>query len=322
MAKNKLHFNIKSLTFEKARISIKQKLLKLLGYLATGVAFSTIVILTTYRFFDSPKEKKLLREIEQYEFQYKLLNNRLSKIQDVLLDIQKRDDNIYRVIFETNPIPSSIRNVGLGGSDKYANLKGLTDSEIIIETSKKLDKISSQLYVQTKSFDEVMNLAKNKTLMMASIPAILPIKNGWKNIVSGFGKRIHPIYKTIQMHTGVDIAVEKGTPVYASGDGSVVELEGGMSGYGINVVINHGFSYQTMYAHLSKKIVKTGQKVKRGQLIGYVGSTGMSIAPHLHYEVIKNGIKVNPIHYFFNDLTPEEYQQVIESSSKVNQVLS
>lgn len=322
MAKNKLHFNIKSLTFEKARISIKQKLLKLLGYLATGVAFSTIVILTTYRFFDSPKEKKLLREIEQYEFQYKLLNNRLSKIQDVLLDIQKRDDNIYRVIFETNPIPSSIRNVGLGGSDKYANLKGLTNSEIIIETSKKLDKISSQLYVQTKSFDEVMNLAKNKTLMMASIPAILPIKNGWKNIVSGFGKRIHPIYKTIQMHTGVDIAEEKGTPVYASGDGSVVELEGGMSGYGINVVINHGFSYQTMYAHLSKKIVKTGQKVKRGQLIGYVGSTGMSIAPHLHYEVIKNGIKVNPIHYFFNDLTPEEYQQVIESSSKVNQVLS
>ncbi len=322
MAKNKLHFNIKSLTFEKSRISIKQKLLKLLGYLATGVAFSTIVILTTYRFFDSPKEKKLLREIEQYEFQYKLLNNRLSKIQDVLLDIQKRDDNIYRVIFETNPIPSSIRNVGLGGSDKYANLKGLTNSEIIIETSKKLDKISSQLYVQTKSFDEVMNLAKNKTLMMASIPAILPIKNGWKNIVSGFGKRIHPIYKTIQMHTGVDIAEEKGTPVYASGDGSVVELEGGMSGYGINVVINHGFSYQTMYAHLSKKIVKTGQKVKRGQLIGYVGSTGMSIAPHLHYEVIKNGIKVNPIHYFFNDLTPEEYQQVIESSSKVNQVLS
>jgi len=321
MAKIKYHFNPRLLTFEKAKVTIKDKLLKLLGYFATGIAFSSIVILIAYNFFNSPKEKQLVREIDQYQFQYKLLNDRLERIQSVLTDLQTRDDKIYRVIFEADPIPSSVRNVGYGGTDRYSGLKGFKNSDLLIETTKKLDKITSQLYVQSKSFDEVWDLTKRKSEMLKSIPAIIPIKNGSNKLVSGFGKRYHPLLKTLHFHAGVDIAVPRGTPIYATGNGTIVEING-MSGYGNVVVIDHGFGYQTLYAHMSRKAVKVGQKVKRGECIGYVGSTGLSTAPHLHYEVIKNSTKVNPIHFFFNDLTPEEYDQVIESSGKVNQALS
>ncbi|MEI6348597.1 MAG: M23 family metallopeptidase [Bacteroidota bacterium] len=321
MAKTKYHFNAKSLTFERAKVTIKGRILKFLSYIATGVAFSTLVMLVAYNFFNSPKEKKLEREIDQYEFQYKLLNDRLTKIQSVITDLQHRDDNIYRSIFEADPIPSSVRKAGFGGSERYEELKGFDNSELITETTKKLDQITSQLYVQSKSFDEVWNMARNKSQMMSSIPAIIPIKNGAKNIISGFGRRFHPLLKTLHFHTGIDITAPRGTPIYAAGDGTIVEIKG-MSGYGNVVVIDHGFGYQTLYGHMSKKAVKPGQKVKRGECIGYVGSTGMSTAPHLHYEVIKNGTKINPINFFFKDLTPQEYQDVIESSGKVNQALS
>jgi murein DD-endopeptidase MepM/ murein hydrolase activator NlpD len=321
MAKIKYHFNPKSLTFEKAKITIKDRILKLLGYLAASVAFSSLVMLLAYNFLDSPKEKKLKREIDQYEFQYKLLSDRMNKVQGAIDDLQHRDDNIYRTIFEADPIPSSVRKAGFGGSERYAELKGFDNTELITETTKKLDQITSQLYVQSKSFDEVWNMARNKSQMMNSIPAIVPIRNGANKIVSGFGRRFHPLLKTLHFHTGIDITSPRGTPIYASGDGVVVEIKG-MSGYGNVVVINHGFGYQTLYAHMSKKAVKPGQKVTRGQCIGYVGSTGMSTAPHLHYEVIKNGTKINPINFFFKDLSPQEYENVIESSGKVNQALS
>jgi murein DD-endopeptidase MepM/ murein hydrolase activator NlpD len=321
MAKTKYHFNSKSLTFEKAKVTIKDRILKFLSYIATGVAFSSLVMLIAYNFFNSPKEKKLEREIEQYEFQYKLLNDRMSKVQTVIADLEHRDDNIYRSIFEADPIPNSVRKAGFGGSERYEELKGFDNTELITETTKKLDEITSQLYVQSKSFDEVWNMARNKAQMMSAIPAIIPIKNGANNIVSGFGRRFHPILKTLHFHTGIDITAPRGTPIYAAGDGTVVDIKG-MSGYGNVVVINHGFGYQTLYGHMSKKAVRPGQKVKRGECIGYVGSTGMSTAPHLHYEVIKNGTKINPINFFFKDLSPQEYQNVIESSGKVNQALS
>lgn len=321
MAKTKYHFNSKSLTFERAKVTIKDRILKLLGYLATGVAFSSLVMLFAYNFFNSPKEKKLKREIDQYEFQYKLLDDRMNKVQAVITDLQHRDDNIYRTVFEADPIPSSVRKAGFGGSERYEELKGFDNTELITEATKKIDQITSQLYVQSKSFDEVWKLAKNKSQMMSSIPAIVPIRNGANNIVSGFGRRFHPLLKTLHFHTGIDITSPKGTPIYAAGDGVVVEIKG-MSGYGNVVVLDHGWGYQTLYAHMSKKAVKPGQKVKRGECIGYVGSTGMSTAPHLHYEVIKGGTKVNPINFFFKDLSPQEYENVIESASKVNQALS
>jgi murein DD-endopeptidase MepM/ murein hydrolase activator NlpD len=321
--KHQYHFNTKSLTFEKVKITVKEKVKKFLSMAAVGIVFATVVLLFAYNFFNSPKEKMLKREIEQYKLQYDILNERMDKVNTVLSDIENRDDNIYRVIFEAEPVPNSVRQAAYGGSDRYAKLEGYDNSKLVVETTKKLDMLSRKLYVQSKSFDEVLDLAKNKNQMMACIPAIIPIKGGANKIVCGFGYEIHPIYKTLQMHPGVDITSPRGTPIYASGDG-VVQTPGGnaLSGYGICVVINHGYGYRSLYGHMSRKAVVEGQKVKRGQLIGYVGSTGMATGPHLHYEVWKNGTKVNPVNYFYNDLTPDEWQKVIESSSKITQSLS
>jgi murein DD-endopeptidase MepM/ murein hydrolase activator NlpD len=240
----------------------------------------------------------------------------------VVADLQDKDDNIYRVIFEAEPVPSSVRKASIGGADRYASLEGYDNAESIIETAKKLDRLSRQIYVQSKSFDEVFEMAKNKEKIVASLPAIVPISRGIDRIVSGYGFRIHPIYKTLRMHTGIDFTAPKGTPVYATADGVVVGNPAGMSGYGITIIVNHGFGYQTLYAHLSRVAVKPGTKVKRGQVVGYVGSTGLSVAPHLHYEVMKNGKKINPVNFFFNDLSPEDYKRVLEASSKVTQSLS
>jgi murein DD-endopeptidase MepM/ murein hydrolase activator NlpD len=322
MAKVKYHFNPKSLTFEKAQLRWKDRLKKLLSYVATATAFSALVIVIAYNFFSSPKEKAQQREIEQYKLQYKIMNDRLEQLGKVVADLQDKDDNIYRVIFEAEPVPSSVRKASIGGADRYASLEGYDNAESIIETAKKLDRLSRQIYVQSKSFDEVFEMAKNKEKIVASLPAIVPISRGIDRIVSGYGFRIHPIYKTLRMHTGIDFTAPKGTPVYATADGVVVGNPAGMSGYGITIIVNHGFGYQTLYAHLSRVAVKPGTKVKRGQVVGYVGSTGLSVAPHLHYEVMKNGKKINPVNFFFNDLSPEDYKRVLEASSKVTQSLS
>ncbi|HQH19789.1 MAG TPA: M23 family metallopeptidase [Bacteroidales bacterium] len=325
MAKKKhhYHFNTKSLTFEKVRVTVKQKVKRFLSVVAMGTVFSSVVLLLAYNFFNSPKEKMLEREIEQYKLQYEILNERMERVNKVLSDIESRDDNLYRVIFEAEPLPSSVRAASYGGSDRYAKLEGYDNSKLIVETTQKLDVLSRRLYVQSKSYDEVLEMAKNKSQMMACLPAIMPIKNGVDKICSGFGYRLHPIYKTLHLHTGIDIISPRGTPVYATGDGVVSTPSGNsLTGYGINVVINHGYGYQTLFGHLSKKFVTEGQKIKRGQLIGYVGSTGMSTAPHLHYEVWKSGTKINPVNYFYNDLSSEEYEKVIELSSKITQSLS
>ena len=321
MPKIKYHFNTKSLSLEEVRVSIKERLIKVVSFVSAGLVFSTVVMLIAYNFFNSPKEKKLLREIEQYNFQYKIMNDRVERLHSVLKDMQNRDDNIYRVIFEADPIPSEIRQAGTGGSNRYEKLEGFNNSEQIIETAKKLDLLSAQLYVQSKSYDELANLLKNKDQMMASIPAIQPLKNTKNRIGSGFGMRFHPILKVLRMHTGIDIIAPRGTPIYATGDGIVSHDDSG-AGFGIVCVIDHGYGYQTLYAHMSKKLVNPGQKVKRGQIIGYVGSTGLSVAPHCHYEVHKNGRPVNPVNFFYNDLTPSEYEQLLKESSKITQSLS
>jgi len=322
MPKTKYHFNPKSLTFEKAQLRWRDKLKKFLSYVATATVFSGLVILIAYNFFSSPKEKAQQREIDQYKLQYKMMSDRLDQLNKVVEDLQDKDDNIYRVIFEAEPIPNTVRRASMGGADRYAKLDGYDNSGMLIETSKKLDRLSRQIYVQSKSFDEVFMMAKSKETILASLPAIVPLSHGIDRIVSGYGFRIHPIYKTLRMHTGIDFTAPRGTPVYATADGSVESPNAAMSGYGIAIVINHGFGYETLYGHLSRVAVRPGTKVKRGQIIGYVGSTGLSVAPHLHYEVIKNGKKINPVNFFFNDLTPEDYKRVLEVSSKVTQSLS
>jgi len=315
------HFNVHSLSIEKVSVTIKDRLKKIFKVLGFGSVFAAVVLLIAYNFFNSPKEKMLLREIEQYKLQFEIMNNKLNNISAVLKDIENRDDNIYRVIFEAEPISSSIRNAGIGGNNRYANLEGFKNSEQIIETAKKIDKISRQLYVQSKSFDEVYEMAKNKEDMMVRLPAIMPMPKNKGQIISGFGLRFHPILKYRRMHTGIDIAAPKGTPIYATGNGIVTSADR-EGGYGITCQINHGYGYETLYGHLSKVIVKPGQKVKRGEIIGYVGSTGLSMAPHLHYEVILNGKKVNPVYFFYNDLSPSEYEKVIEKANEENQCLS
>lgn len=322
MAKIKYHFNTKTMSFEELRVSVKHKLLKFFSILTSGMVLSAAFMLVLYSFIDSPKEKNMKRENEQLRLQYQMLEDRMDEISAVLNNIQNRDDNIYRTIFEAEPIPDNVRKAGFGGSDRYKDLQGYESSEIMTKTARKMDVIARQLYIQSKSFDEIVQLARNKEKMLTCIPAIQPVSKTQSTIVSGFGYRIHPIYKTSRMHTGIDFAAKTGTPVYATGDGTVIDPKGNQSGYGIVCIINHGYGFQSLYGHLSKMLVKPGDKVKRGQIIGLVGSTGLSVAPHCHYEIIKNGVKINPVNYFYNDLTPEEYEKVIEAASRPSQALS
>ncbi len=320
MAKIKYYYDTKTLSYKRIELSAFDKLKRTLGFLSFSAFFGLIMVIVFFQFFDSPKEKRLKREIDHLVFQYDILNKKMTQIDLVLDDIQKRDDNIYRVIFEADPIPSSIRKAGFGGVNRYKDIQSFSNTELVIEVAKKADKLSKQLYIQSKSFDEVINLAKDKANMLAAIPAIQPIANkDLGRVASGYGYRIHPIYKTRKLHTGMDFTAPQGTPIYATGDGKIAKVKRSRKGYGNHVIIDHGFGYQTLYAHMTKYIVYRGQKVKRGEIIGYVGSTGTSVAPHLHYEVIKNKRKINPVNYYYNDLSPEEYDKMLEISSQNNQ---
>ncbi len=323
MSKGKYKINPQTLEMERVKLGAKDLLLRGGYYLVGGIVFATIVLFVAYTFFDSPKELMLKRENQQYALTQEMMNSRIDQMASVLKEIEERDDNIYRTIFEAEPIPAEERRAGIGGADRYRNLKGYENTKRVTETAKKLDQLSRELYIQSKSFDEVYKLAKNKEKMLASIPGIQPISNkDLKRIASGFGYRIHPIYKTLRMHTGMDFAAPIGTPIYATGDGVIEHLKSRMSGYGNVVIINHGYGYETLYAHMSKIIVKPGQKVKRGEIIGYVGNSGRSTGPHLHYEVRKNGKPINPVNFFYQDLSPEEYEKVIEIASRPTQSMS
>lgn len=321
MAKKiKYFYNTHTLKYEKVELSLTKRILRVIGYLASVAVFASIVMIIAYTYIDSPKEKRLKREIEQLTLQYELLEDQLKIMEVVMSDLQDRDDNIYRVIFEAEPISSDIRKAGFGGVNKYKSLEGYDYAEIMINTTEKLDRVAKQMYVQSKSYDELLKEVKNKNKLLASIPAIQPISNKrLKAFASGFGYRIHPIYKTSKMHTGMDFTAAIGTPIYATGDGYVSTAELGGRGYGNHVVINHGYGYQTLYAHMSRIKARRGQSVKRGEIIGYVGNTGTSTAPHLHYEVRKGGRPINPINFYYNDLTPAEYETMLKISQTANQ---
>jgi len=283
---------------------------------------AVLIFVLSFTLFTSPKEKILERELAQYKLQFNIMNDRLDKMQRLLDELADKDDNIYRVIFEAEPIPEAVRKAGYGGVDRYAKLKGYENSEILINTAKKLDKIASEIYVQSKSYEEVFKLAKEKEKMLRSIPGIQPVKNtDLKRISSYYGYRIDPIYKVKKFHSGIDFSAPTGTPIFATGDGVVKKVRHSRRGYGNTVLIDHGYGYKTFYAHMDKIIVRRGQKVKRGQEIGTVGNTGKSTAPHLHYEIIKNNRKVNPIYYFYNDLSPSQFEEMLLLSKIPNQSL-
>jgi murein DD-endopeptidase MepM/ murein hydrolase activator NlpD len=322
MAKIKYYYDTKTLSYKPIKLNSSEKIRGYFIFFLSSILLSFFILLIFYQFFDSPKEKRLKLEIQNLTSQYEVINNDMLQVETVLDEIQERDDNIYRVIFEADPIPTSIRKQGFGGVNRYEKLLGLSNSELMINTSKKIDQLTKQLYLQSKSFDEVIDLAKNKSNMLASIPAIQPVANkDLKRMASGYGYRIHPIYKTRKMHYGMDFSAKTGTEIYATGDGVVSKIKRSKRGYGNYVKINHGFGYETLYAHMSKYIVKRGQKVKRGEVIGYVGNSGISTAPHLHYEVRKDNKKINPMNFYYNDLSPEEYEKMLEISLQSNQSL-
>ena len=320
MAKIKYYYDTKTLSYKRIQLSKLEKTKRYLLLFSSSLFLSLAILLVFFQFFDSPKENKLKNEIKNLSTQYKVIDENMRQIEIVLDDIQQRDDNIYRTIFEADPIPKSIRKQGFGGVNRYKKFAGYSNSDIIISTTKKIDQLTKQLYLQSKSFDDIINLTKDKSKMLASIPAIQPVSNKQlSRMASGYGYRIHPIYKTRKMHAGMDFSAKTGTEIYATGDGVISKVRRSKRGYGNHVKINHGFGYETLYAHMSKYIVRKGQKVKRGEVIGYVGNTGTSVAPHLHYEVHKDKRKINPVNFYYNDLNPEEYEKMIEISLKSNQ---
>jgi murein DD-endopeptidase MepM/ murein hydrolase activator NlpD len=320
MLRPKYKFNPDSLSFDKVRLGLGELLLRFMAYFVGSVLVAVIYWIAFASFFDSPKEKALEREVQQLTIQYDLINREMGNIENVLEDLENTDDNLYRTIFEAEPIPATLREGGVGGVNRYKSLEGYRNSNLVIETVNRLDKIRKKLYVQSKSFDDLISLARNKEDMLRSVPAIIPISGkDLTRIASGFGLRIHPIYKIIKFHYGMDFTAPSGTDVYSTGNGTVVSVQSSQRGLGKNIIIDHGFGYSSIYAHLSNFNVRVGQKVQRGDVIGYVGNTGTSIANHLHYEIKLNGSNVDPVNYYFEDLSPSEYERMIEIASKTGQ---
>jgi len=317
MAKSKYKYNPESLSYDRIRVSYRKRFFVFLSYLSMIVVFATAINILYSSIFDTPNEKRLKRENNQLLLQYDLLNDRVDNLESVLGDMEKRDDNIYRTIFNAEPIPKSIRNAGFGGVNRYEMLEGYDNSQIVIDSKQRLDMLSKEVYVQSKSYDEIIELAKRREEQLACLPAIQPISNkDLTRTASGWGYRIHPIYKIRKFHYGMDFTAPTGTEIYATADGVVERVERSRRGYGNKIILDHGFGYKSLYGHMNSFNVRRGQKVTRGDVIGYVGSTGLSTAPHLHYEVHLNSKKVNPINYYFNDLSPEEWDRMIQLSMK------
>lgn len=325
MAKVKYYYDPKTLSYRKIEKGAGQRIRNTAIFLASSAMLGLIFYLIADNFISSPKEKRLQREVENMKIQYDIMDERMDQVATVLEDLQKRDDEIYRVVFEAEPIPSSIRKAGFGGANRYKKLEGFDNSNLIKETAKRMDQITKQVYVQSRSFDEIIEMAEDKSELLAAIPAIQPVANEeLKRVASGFGFRVDPFTKARKMHNGMDFSAETGTPIYATGNGRVIRADNRASGFGNHIRIDHGYGYTTVYAHLHDYNVRVGQRVKRGEIIGFVGNTGRSRGPHLHYEVWREGAngrreRLNPVNFYYGDLTPEEFNTVIQLASQPNQ---
>ncbi|MFB6340539.1 M23 family metallopeptidase [Saccharicrinis sp. FJH2] len=320
MAKAHYHYDPETLSFKKVKKGFKYRLKQILVYLVPSLVFGSVIAYLLWSYADSPQLKSAKQENSRLVMQIDLMNQQMDQFSEILDEVQQRDEGIYRVIFEADPIPSSIRKAGFGGVNRYEHLENMQNAELVISTRKKLDVLTKELYIQTKSFDEIVELARNKEKMLHSIPAIMPISNrDLKRTASGWGYRIHPIEKIRKFHYGMDFTSPIGTDIYATGDGRVVKVIKSRRGYGNYIVIDHGFGYQTLYGHLSGFNVKVGQKITRGHVIGYVGNTGDSTGPHLHYEVHYKNRPVNPKDFYYQDLTPEQYDEMISISTNTGQ---
>ena len=320
MKKIKYYYNTNTLRYEKLVVPLRVKLLRILGFLAAAVVTALIIVFIGFQIIDSPKEMLIRQENQRIKEDYVLLNKKVRGMQEQMAELEKRDNSVYREIFEANPIPDSARAKSLEKQKEVKLTEGMEDNELAFSIAATVDNLTNRINAQKKSYEDIELMIKDKAKLLAATPAIQPISNkDLKRMASGFGYRIDPVYKTVKMHAGLDFAAPQGTPIYATADG-VIKLAGNTgNGYGNYVIINHGYGYETLYGHQYKIKAKVGQRVKRGELIGWVGSTGKSTGPHVHYEVHKNGRHIDPIYFFYNDLTPEQFDRILKMAAAGNQ---
>ena len=321
MAKKKYKINPETLAMEQVEHGFRYWVRQTGIYILAGIVIGILFLYLFLTFFPSPREKQLLREKTSLESQLEVLNNQVDQMQVVMTDLQQRDDNLYRVLFGAEPIPLSVRQGAQRKIDYYEQLAQMTNSELAADLALKVDLLEKEIYVQAKSYDEVAQMAKEQEIRMENIPAIQPVMNkDLKRVASGYGMRIDPVYHVRKFHQGMDFTAPTGTEVFATGNAKV-DFAGWKQGYGNTVILDHGYGYKTLYAHLYKILVRKGQKVRRSDIIALVGNTGKSTGPHLHYEVRLNNKPVDPRNYYFYDLSPEEYDQMIQLSNNFGQML-
>ena len=322
MSKVKYYYDSETLSYKRIERKKRTTFKYAAMFLLASALFAFLFVFVAGQYVESPKEKALKRELQNMQLQYNILNKKMNEAEAVLADIADRDNNLYRVYFEANPIPEEQRKAGFGGVNRYKDLEGFDNSKLIIQSSKRLDILQKEIVVQSKSLDDIAKLAAEKEKLLAAIPAIQPVSNKeLSRISSGYGVRTDPFTKAKKMHLGMDFAAPRGTPIYATGDGVVIRADSRSSGYGKHIRIDHGFGYETLYGHMYKFTVRRNQRVKRGDLIGFVGSSGRSDGPHVHYEVFKDDRRINPINFYYGSLTAEEYNKMLEQASLENQSL-
>ena len=324
MAKVKYYYDSENLAYRRIKTRIGKRLSYILLFLLSSALFGFLafVVLLNTPYFETPKDRLQAREIENFKLNYSILNKKIDLVEEVLAAVEERDNNIYRIYFNTSAIPDEQRKAGFGGVNRYKELEGYNNSELVLSTTKRIDVISKQLAIQSKSLDEITKLAAEKEKLLSAIPAIQPVKNeDLKRMASGFGYRNDPFTKIRKFHAGMDFSAKSGTPIYATGDGVIARADAGATGYGNHIVIRHGYGYETLYAHLSKYKARVGQRVQRGDVIGYVGSTGRSEAPHLHYEVKKEGQVINPINFYYGNISAKEFVILAQLANQENQSL-
>lgn len=320
MKKIKYYYNTNTLRYEKLEIPLRVKLLRVFAFIATALVTSAIISYFAFQFIGSPNERLLKIQNENLNDQFGIVNRELKELKQQMAELEQRDNTVYRAIFEANPIPDSAREKALEKEQEIATIESMSSNQLVSSIFASLNSLSSRIAAQKKSYEEINKLLKNKEAILAATPAIQPVSaKNLGRIASGYGYRIDPIYKTIKLHAGLDFTAPTGAPIYATADGTVKVAGLSTGGYGNHVVINHGYGYETLYGHMSRIKARNGQKVKRGEVIGYIGSTGKSTGPHLHYEVRKNGQKIDPIYFFYNDLTPEQYDRMLKQAAASNQ---
>ena len=320
MKKIKYFYNAHTLRYEKLVTPLRVKLLRVFAFLATAMVTSVIISYFAFQFVGSPAEKILRSQNEQLKYQYQELDEQVSLIQQKMSELEKRDNEVYRSIFEAQPLPDSAREAAIAREKEIAKVEGMQQTQLVKSIYQTLQNLNGRINIQKKSYQELLGLMKNKEKILLATPAIQPVSNKDMNrIASGFGYRIDPIYKTIKMHAGLDFSAPQGTPIYATADGVVKTAGFSDGGYGNHVVINHGYGYETLYGHMARIKTRNGRRVKRGEIIGYVGNTGKSTGPHCHYEVHKNGQKLDPVYYFYNDLSPQQFDQLLKRAAASNQ---